>query len=101
MTTSKLILWSGADVMLVGLANIAMSLISPAAGSPRIWRYVIGDGQRALFKFDRRLTTTTYRGSQLQMMLFMLKMRRQMAPRLEREARRRGGQPVPKINLPE
>jgi hypothetical protein len=58
------------------------------------------DVQSAFFKVDRRLTTTTFRGSQIKMMLFMLKMKRQLAPRLEPEARRRGGQPVPKINLP-
>lgn len=62
---------------------------------------VIEDGETARFKVDRLLTAQSLKktSTQLQTMINMLKSRRQLAPRLQAEARRRG-QSVPKINLP-
>lgn len=60
---------------------------------------VSGDAESALFKVDRGLSGFSMKGSQLRIMLLMLKLRRQLAPRLKAEARRRG-QPVPKTHLP-
>jgi hypothetical protein len=61
---------------------------------------VTGDVETASFKVDRLLASQSLKkGSQVQAMLNMLKQRRQLAPRLKPEARRRG-QPVPTINLP-
>jgi hypothetical protein len=61
---------------------------------------VSGDVDTAFFKVDRLLSGQSLKkGSQVSVMLNMFKLRRQLAPRLKPEARRRG-QPVPKVNLP-
>jgi hypothetical protein len=61
---------------------------------------VTGEADTAFFKVDRLLGGLSLKkGSQVRVMLNMLKLRRQMVPRLKPEALRRG-QPVPKINLP-
>jgi hypothetical protein len=61
---------------------------------------VTGDADTAFFKVDRLLAGQSLKkGSQVRVMLNMLKLRRQMVPRLKPEALRRG-QPVPTINLP-
>jgi hypothetical protein len=61
---------------------------------------VTGDADTAFFKVDRLLAGQSLKkGSQISVMLNMLKLRRQLAPRLKPEAQRRG-QPVPKIRMP-
>lgn len=62
---------------------------------------VTGDVETAFFKAERLLEGQSLKkGSQVRVMLNMLKLRRQLGPHLKPEARRRG-QPVPKIHLPE
>jgi hypothetical protein len=61
---------------------------------------VTGDADTAFFKVDRLLAGQSLKkGSQVKVMLNMLKLRRQLAPRLKPEAQRRG-QPVPKSRMP-
>jgi hypothetical protein len=60
---------------------------------------VSGDVKNASFKVDRRLTSISLKGSQLQIMLDLFKLGRRFAPRLKTEARRRG-QAVPAVRLP-
>ncbi|HEX6304627.1 MAG TPA: hypothetical protein VFZ76_10590 [Anaerolineales bacterium] len=60
---------------------------------------VSGNSEAVVFKVDRRITSVSFsEASQLQTMLYMLRLRSKLAPRLKAEAERRG-QPVPVIRL--